>query len=147
MPGCGWLERSEVIRTETVSLHGYAYDADLRKVGDAHLDLQAEVVRHQEFRREPVLHLRGTGRLQVGDRHYTVVLPETSPSFLTDHRGDCQNYFEGGGQRAFLGDEGVTLNLLVSEDLGSAYGLIEWDPGTLQADYTGTGAAPDLPLL
>lgn len=126
---CGFLERSEVVRAEDLALDGHAYDAYLRRVGDAHLDLKAEVVRRQAFRKDPNLYLRGTGTLRIGDRQYRIVLPDTSPSFLSDSHGYCQSYFAGGGQTAFLEDEQVAIDLMVSEALDAAYGLIQLEPG------------------
>lgn len=128
IPGCGVLERSEELRTEHVLLDGYAYDPDLRKIGDARLDLEVEVIRRQEFRREPRLYLQGEGTLSVGDRRYTIMLPDTTPSFLRDNRGLCQNYFEGLGRRAYLDGEPVSIDLKISESLNYAYGLIELEP-------------------
>lgn len=126
--GCGLLNRSEVLRSEHVALDGYAYDAELERVGNAHLELDVEVVRFQRFRQEPQTQLRGQGSLAIAGNEYRVVLPKESPSFLNSPAETCEAYYSGGGQRAHLGNEEVTIDLLVSESLGAAYGLIQLEP-------------------
>lgn len=135
--GCRLLERSEVLQQKRIQLDGYAYDADLNKVGDARLDLEAEVVRRQKFREEPRLYLRGDGTLRIGHRTYRIVLPDTSPAFLWDNRGYCQNYFRGG--RAYLDGEEFLISLHVSEAFDAAYGLIQLEPLPRAVPVPGAG--------
>lgn len=63
LAAAGCRERTEVLRAERIVLDGHAYDAALRPVGPARLDLQAEVVRRSPPGGEPRLHPRGTGTL------------------------------------------------------------------------------------
>lgn len=128
MSGCGALRQDEVPRTEEIVLDGYAYDADLVKVGDAHLSMQVEVIRSRRSRADDFLRLRGVGTLRIADQVYTVSLPAASPSFLNADPGPCQDYFVGGGQHAGLGGEAHYIDLRLSESLSAAYGLMGSDP-------------------
>lgn len=126
--GCGALGKPEVLRTEEIVLDGYAYDADLVKIGDANLSMQLEVIRLRRSRPDALLQLRGVGTLRIAEQVFRVTLPATSPSFLSADPGSCQDYFGGGGQHAALAGEAYYLDLRLSESLDAAYGLIGSSP-------------------
>jgi hypothetical protein len=44
LAGCNLLDRTEIIKSQHISLDGFAYDIDLNPVGNARLDLWAEVI-------------------------------------------------------------------------------------------------------
>lgn len=137
LAGCNLLDRTEIIKSQHISLDGYAHDIDLNPVDNARLDLQAEVINHKKFRQKPLIELRGTGMLTIGNKVYTVILSNDSPSFLNGPEGVCDAYFEGGGQQAFLDGQKAAIQLFLSESLDSAYGLIGTVPSSTPVSESG----------
>lgn len=128
LAGCGLLERTRLLRDAHVVLDGHAYDARLQPQGPARLELRARVLQRSRPRAEPRLLLRGEGTLAIGARRYQLLLSAASPSFLSDMGPHCRDYFIGGGQRAWLDGQEVTIDLHVAAGLDAAYGLVQREP-------------------